>query len=101
MVARTGRLAGAEGIDVGGPSARVSRLDHDEALATCARIKAKYPNILERRQDGAYRYLIGVADLRQALFDFLACDRVALAWGRMKPAKVADLDRLRRAEGKY
>ena len=65
----------AEGIDVRGPSARVSRLDHDEALAICAKIKAKHPDILERGPDGLYRYLVAGEDLRQSLFDYLACDR--------------------------
>ena len=91
---------GLEGI-VRGPSARVSRLDHDEAVATCAKIEAKHPDILERRPDGLYAYLLGGEDQRTALFDFLACDRVATAWARKRPAKVADLERMQQAEGKY
>ena len=83
------------------PRRRVTPLDHDEALAVCERIKAKYPNILERRQDGHYRYLVSGEVPRQALFDYLACDRVVAAWARKKPAKVKDLERMRRAEGKY
>ena len=53
--------------------------------------------ILERRPDGGLRHLIGGEDLRQA-FDYLACDRVAAAWARRKPAKVADLERMRQTE---
>ena len=59
---------------------RVSLLDRDEALEICAKIKAKHPDILERGPEGLYRYLVGGEDLRQALFDYLACDRVAAAW---------------------
>ena len=31
---------------------RVTFLDRDEALAVCAKIKAKHPDILERGPDG-------------------------------------------------
>jgi hypothetical protein len=47
----------------------------------CAKIKAKHPDILERRPDGLYRFLAGDQDMREALFDYLACDRVA-AWAK-------------------
>jgi hypothetical protein len=57
----------------------VSVLDRDEALEICERIKARHPDILERRPDGLYRFLVGGEDQRQALFDYLAGDRVAAA----------------------
>ena len=31
-------------------------------------------SLLERGPDGLYRYLIASEDMRQALFDYLACD---------------------------
>jgi hypothetical protein len=37
---------------------RVSFQDRDEALAVCARIKAKHPDILDRLPDGLYRYML-------------------------------------------
>ena len=77
---------------------RVSLLDRDEALEICAKIKAKHPDILERRPDGLYRFLVGGEDLRQVLFDYLACDRVAAAWARKRPAKDNDLERKQQAE---
>ena len=59
-----------------------------------AKIKAKHPEILERGPNGLYRYMLAAPDLREALYDYLACDRVASAWARKRPAKDADLDRL-------
>ena len=44
---------------------------------------------------------IGVGDLDscdQALFDYLACDRVAAAWAMKRPAKDKDLARKQQAE---
>ena len=79
----------------------MSLLDRDEALEICAKIKAKHPDILERGPGGLYRYLVGGEDLRQALFDYLACDRVAAAWAAKKGARSADLDRLRTAVETY
>jgi hypothetical protein len=35
------------------------------------------------------------------LFDYLAADRVATAWARKRPARGADLDRLRKAVERY
>ena len=49
----------------------------------------------------ATRFLVGGEDLRQALFDYLACDRVAAAWARKRPAKDKDLERKQEAEGRY
>ena len=43
----------------------------------------------------------GDEDMRQALFDYLACDRVAAAWAAKKKARSADLDRLQRAVETY
>jgi hypothetical protein len=43
---------------------RVSLLDRDEALEICAKIKAKHPDILERRTDRLYHFLVGGEDLR-------------------------------------
>ena len=80
---------------------RVSLLDRDEAIEICAKIKAKHPDILERRPDGLYHFLVGGEDLRQALFDYLACDRVAAAWARKRSAKAADLERLKQADGRW
>ena len=79
----------------------MSRDDHDEALEICAAIKVKHPEILERRPDGLYRYLVGGEDLRQALFDYLACNRVAAAWARKGAAKDKDLARKQQAEGRW
>ena len=62
------------------PARRVTFQEHEQALATSARIKAKHPDILERLPDGLYRYLVAGPNERQALFDCLACDRVAAAW---------------------
>jgi hypothetical protein len=53
------------------------------------------PDILERGPDGLYRYLVASEDMRQALFDYLACDRVAAAWARKRSAKDKDLARAR------
>ena len=80
---------------------RVSLLDRDEALALCARIEAKHPDILERGPDGLYRHLVAGEDMRQALFDYLACDRVAAAWARKRHAKDKDLARMQQAEGRW
>ena len=80
---------------------RVSLLDRDEALEICANIKAKHPDILERGPEGLYRYLVGDEDQRQALFDYLACDRVAAAWAMKRPAKDKDLERKQQAEGRW
>ena len=38
---------------------------------------------------------------RQTLFDYLACDRVAVAWAAKKKARSADLDRLQEAVETY
>ena len=59
--------------------------------------------ILERQPDGPlYRYMVaGDEDIRQALFDYLAADRVAKAWARKRHAKDADLDRLKEAVERY
>ena len=54
------------------PRRRVTPLDHDEALAVCAKILAKHPDILERRADGLYRHQLGSEEMRQVLFDYLA-----------------------------
>ena len=80
---------------------RVSPLDRDEALEICAKIKAKHPDLLERGPEGLYRYLVSDEDLRQALFDYLACDRVGAAWGMKRPAKDKDLERKQQAEGRW
>ena len=76
-------------------------LDHEEALAVCARIKAKHPDIDERLPNGLYRYMASNPDMEQVLFDFLGCDRVAAAWAAKKKARSADLDRLQRAVERY
>jgi hypothetical protein len=83
------------------PSRRVTFQEHEEALAVCAKIKARHPDILERGPDGLYRYMLAGPDLREALYDYLAADRVAKAWARKRPAKDADLDRLRTAVERY
>ena len=41
---------------------RVTFQEHEQALATSAKIKAKHPDILERGPDGLYRYLVGGED---------------------------------------
>jgi hypothetical protein len=46
------------------PRHRVTPLAHDEALAVCERIKATYPDILERQVDGLYRYQLASPELR-------------------------------------
>ena len=56
------------------PARRVTFQEHEQALATSARIKAKYPDILERLPDGLYRYLLAGPNERQVLFNYLACD---------------------------
>ena len=80
---------------------RVSLLDRDEALEICAKIKAKHPDILERRPNGLYRFLVGGEDQCQALFDYLACDRVAAAWAMKRPATDKDLERKQQAEWRW
>jgi len=45
---------------------RVMPLDHDEALAVCAKILAKYPNILERQADGLYRHQLASEEMRES-----------------------------------
>jgi hypothetical protein len=60
-------------------SQRVSFQDRAEALAVCAKIRVKHPDILERLPDGLYPYMVGSPDEREVLFDYLACDRVAKA----------------------
>jgi hypothetical protein len=80
---------------------RVTFLDHDEALAVCAKIKARYPDIDERLPSGVYRYQVSSPDMGRALFDYLAADRVAKAWARKRTARDADLDRLRRTVETY
>jgi hypothetical protein len=77
---------------------RVTFLDHDEALAVRAVIAARHPDILDRLPSGVYRYQVsGLTDMRQALYDCWACDRVVAAWEAKKRARDKDLDRLRRA----
>ena len=74
----------------------------EDALAVCTKkIGACTPDILERLPDGLYRYMLAGPDERQALFDYLACDRVAAAWDAKKNARSADLDRLRKAVERY
>ena len=80
---------------------RVTFAEHEEAEAVRAKIKAKHPDILERQPDGLYRYMVATPDLREALFDHLACDRVAAAWAAKKKARDADLARLRTAVETY
>ena len=58
-------------------------------------------DILERGPEGLYRYLVSDEDLRQALFDYLACDRVAAAWAMKRPAKDKDLERKQQAEWRW
>ena len=79
------------------PARRVTFQEHEQARATSARIKVKYPDILERLPDGLYRYQVAGPNERQALFNYLACDRVAAAWAAKKRARSEDLDRLQRA----
>ena len=74
---------------------------HRALVDSLAKIKAKHPDILERRPEGLYRFLVGGEDQRQALFDYLACDRVAAAWARKRPAKDKDLARKQQAEGRW
>ena len=79
------------------PARRVTFQEHEQALAASARIKAKYPDILERLPEGLYRYLVAGLNERQVQFNYLACDRVAAAWAAKKKARSEDLDRLQRA----
>ena len=44
---------------------------------------------------------VAVTALRQALFDYLACDRVAAAWAMKRPAKDKDLARKQQAEWRW
>ena len=80
---------------------RVTFADHEEALAVCERIKAKHPDILERREDGLYRHQLGSEEMRQVLFDYLACQRVADAYRTKRGAWNADYERLRKAFDTY
>jgi hypothetical protein len=80
---------------------RVTFQEHEQALATSAKIKAKHPDILVRQPDGLHRYLVAGQDMREALFDYLAADRVAAAWAGKKKARSEDLDRLQRAVETY
>jgi hypothetical protein len=75
----------------------VTVLEHEEALAVCAKIKAKPPDILDRLPNGLYPYQVSSPEMGQVLYDYLACDRVAAAWATKRPASDKDLDRLRRA----
>jgi hypothetical protein len=76
---------------------RVSLMDRDEALEICERIKARHPDILERQEDGLlYRHMVsGDEAMHQALLDYLACERVAAAHARKRPARDKDLERVR------
>jgi hypothetical protein len=76
---------------------RVTPLDNDEALTVCERIKAKYPDILERQADGLYRHQFGSEEMREVLFDYLACQRVADAYRTKRGGRDADHERLRKA----
>ena len=67
----------------------------------CAKIKALHPNVLERLPNGLYRFMVATPDLREVLFDFLACDRVAAAWAKRKKARSEDLARMERAVERY
>ena len=58
------------------PRRRVLPLDHEEAQAVCEKIRAKYPDILERQEGGLYRAQLRNPELREVLFDYLACQRV-------------------------
>ena len=80
---------------------RVTFAEHEEAEAARARIKALHPDILERQPNGLYRYMSATPDMREALFDYLACDRVVAAWAAKKKARSADLDRVQRAVERY
>jgi len=82
-------------------SRRATFAEREEALAVRAKIKAKHPDIDERLPNGLYRYMASNLDMEQALFDFLACDRVAAAWAAKKKARSADLDRLQEAVERY
>ena len=83
------------------PRRRVTPLDHDEALAVCERIKAKHPDILERRADGLYRHQLGSPEMRAGPVR-LPC---LPAGGGCLPgeagARDADFDRLRKAFETY
>ena len=45
--------------------------------------------------------MVASPDLREALFDYLACDRVAVAWANKRKARSEDLERLQRAVETY
>ena len=83
------------------PRRRVTPLDHDEALAVCAKILAKHPDILERQADGLYRHQFGSEEMREVLFDYLACQRVADAYRAKRGGRDADHERLRKAFERY
>ena len=48
-----------------------------------------------------YRCLVAGLDMRQVLFDYLACDRVLAAWAKKSKARSEDLAWLRRAVETY
>jgi hypothetical protein len=76
-------------------------LEHEQALSVCAKIRAEHPGILDRLPNRLYRYQIAGPDMAQVLFDYLACDRMAVAWAAKKNARSADLDRLQEAVERY
>ena len=80
---------------------RVTFQEYEQALATSAKIKAKHPDILDRLPNGLYRHQVSTPDMGRALYDYLACDRVAAAWARKKKARSEDLDRLPGAAETY
>jgi hypothetical protein len=63
---------------------RVTFSEHEEALAVCAKIKAKHPDILDRLPNGLYPYQVSNPEMGQVLYDYLAADRVAKAWAGEK-----------------
>ena len=83
------------------PRHRVTPLDHDEALTVCEKILAKHPDILERQEDGLYRHQFGSEEMREVLFDYLACQRVADAYRTKRGGRDADHERLRKAFETY
>ena len=75
---------------------RVTPLENDEALTVCAKILAKHPDILDRQEDGLYRHQFGSEEMREVLFDYLACQRVADAYRTKRGGRDADHERLRK-----
>ena len=61
--------------------------------ALCTKIKALHPDILDRLPDGVYRCMLAGPDERQV--------SMAAAWAAKRPARDADLDRLREAVERY